>query len=762
MSFKQIEKKDCLVYIPEVAPGAVSVLVFYPGIDIGSGSGKVYMPPLIKKAVPDWYNKFVIVIPFQHTRKWSSVKTQYEEEIKKFNLTVANLSLGIFSGSGNGSADIQKSLYGIASDIKSYGTGLTNFIMMDPSASADLTTNVNKIKELNKLKFTKANELSANAVITYFYLMYNDGNWSEYKTLQAGFVSLAKETEYKQGSMSSFGLDDDPTEYFPNVKKVKSSHMDIPTEMLVFYKAKIESSLVSPALGSSNPVSVPSPPVVYKLYVDMGGVLFQKSSDDETSANDSLAYTGVTIWDSIKKYNPTILSAVGTTNKETIIANRKAQIKANLIPEPPSLFVDSGSQKDQYAEKSAILIDDSKVNIEAWVKKGGIGIQHDPTDTLNGVKKTVEALDKIIGSQSAAGMSFSNLAGVTGGSGGTGGTGGTAAVPTIQMYVVFPNDFIAKAREDVPKFTVWVGPIQPEEPVEGFTELFSDDEVETLGENQYTNEYIEAEFSGPDEIIEYNATDDEPMGDYYFDADGNLVSNLPSTSTTTTTTGTEGGGTGEVSNVSVGSSAVGPGPPAGSKLMTGSGKTWYIGSAGLGIAGHRLKPILGDLQKHLRANGYPSAEIGNNGITRDLVASVYPNSPARAVASLHGAGLAIDVTFKIPGKKWAGIGDNRNLADDPQLTKVISNFVKAQGDITWGASYDKKKGSDPANGIVKGRGVTEYHHFEISADKIANYWKPYESDLKSMGFDYKTLNKYGRDSPIYKVMKQLLNSKGIG
>lgn len=589
--------------------------------------------------------------------------------------------------------------------------------------------------------------------------MYNEANWASYASLQKGFKALAAETQYTTGLMDTHGLEE--SDYFNNVQHVKKSHMDIPTEMLIFYKPKIESTLESPILGPNNPPTPPKPPIVYKVYVDMGGVLFEKNSADEGGAGDSQSYIGATLWESIKKYNPTILSAVGSTNKETKIDNKKAQIKANLSPEPPSLFVDSGTKKATYAEKTAILIDDSKENIDAWVKKGGIGILHDTSDPNNMVKKTIESLEKIIGPENA-GLTYSTSAGVTGGSGASGASGGSASPPpTIQMFVVFPDNFVAKAREDVPEFKVWVGPIQPEVPVEGFTELFSDDDTGSLSDNQYTNEYIESDFSGEEEIISYNETNDEPMGDYYYDADGNLVSNLPSTSTSTstTTTGTEGtGGTGEVSNVSVGSSVIGPGPPAGSKLITGSGKNWFIGSSGVGIAGHRLKPILADLQKHLRANGYPSAEIGNNGITRDLVASVYPNSPLRAVASLHGAGLAIDVTFKIPGKKWSGIGENRNLASDPQLTKVIWNFVKAQGDITWGAQFAK---SDPANGVVKGRGVDEYHHFEIKADKIAEYWKPYEKDLKAMGFDYKTLNKYGRDSPIYKVMKQLLNSKGI-
>jgi hypothetical protein len=160
----------------------------------------------------------------------------------------------------------------------------------------------------------------------------------------------------------------------------------------------------------------------------------------------------------------------------------------------------------------------------------------------------------------------------------------------------------------------------------------------------------------------------------------------------------------------------------------------------------------------LNANGYKDTKIGNNGIIRDLVASTYPSSSARAVASLHGAGLAIDVTFAIPGKKWSGIGDNGNLSSDANLTKVIWSFVKSQGDITWGAQWGDSK---PADGVVKGRGIIEYHHFEIKSSKIAEYWKPFEKDLKAMGFDYTKLNSIGDKGEIFKLNKYLLNSVGI-
>jgi hypothetical protein len=139
---------------------------------------------------------------------------------------------------------------------------------------------------------------------------------------------------------------------------------------------------------------------------------------------------------------------------------------------------------------------------------------------------------------------------------------------------------------------------------------------------------------------------------------------------------------------------------------------------------------------------------------RPLRDSAYPSSPARATASLHGAGLAIDVIFKIPGFNWSGIGDNKNLAANANLTRVINNFVKGQGDITWGASWGK--GSKPADGVVFTRGITEYHHFEIRSDLIPKYWEPVKDELAKFGFKPTDLKSPGRGGNLHKLMLKLL------
>ena len=327
--------------------------------------------------------------------------------------------------------------------------------------------------------------------------------------------------------------------------------------------------------------------------------------------------------------------------------------------------------------------------------------------------------------------------------GATGSTGATTSsaikfTPTIKGII---DGFQITAKTDLPNFTIYVG--DPEkwpvkENIEEEVAAGNAEDFENVDgtEDVLDDEYNEAPFvqDGPEDL---------PIGDIYSDLPQEAISSDP-------------GGMVEVSASE--KSAVGSGPKSGSKLLYKAGGRYFLFNSGNGLAGHRLKNVLTDLQKYLNANGFSGAKIGNNGVMRDLVASTYPSNPARAVASLHGAGLAIDVTFKIPGKSWSGIGDNKNLSSDSKLTQTIAKWVYGQKDLTWGAEWGKSK---PGEGMVQGRGITEYHHFEIKSSLIADYWKPFESDLKGMGFDYKKLNSAGSSGQIYKLNKVLLNSVGI-
>ena len=48
------------------------------------------------------------------TQTWTKVKNQYENEMTLVGLQTLNISVGIYSGSGNGSTSIQKSLTSIS------------------------------------------------------------------------------------------------------------------------------------------------------------------------------------------------------------------------------------------------------------------------------------------------------------------------------------------------------------------------------------------------------------------------------------------------------------------------------------------------------------------------------------------------------------------------------------------------------------------------------------------------------------------------
>lgn len=215
MGYTKRELSDSTVYIPSIKSGSkVSVIVFYPGIPVGGKIGKEYMPPLILKGAPTWFDKYVISIPNQHTTDWGKVKSQYESEMSKFGLQTLNISVGIYSGSGNGNTSIQKSLTGIS--------GLKNLMLMDPSGGAGTTT---KVKNNG----------------TNVFMVYNPKNWQgdANASIRNGFPALEK----------AVGT---------NVIDTKSSsydHNQMPIIFLNKYKSVIE-----PNLSTNAPVSPAATP----------------------------------------------------------------------------------------------------------------------------------------------------------------------------------------------------------------------------------------------------------------------------------------------------------------------------------------------------------------------------------------------------------------------------------------------------------------------------------------------------------------------
>ena len=125
----------------------------------------------------------------------------------------------------------------------------------------------------------------------------------------------------------------------------------------------------------------------YKLYVDMGGVLFKKMSADVGGSGDNTEFIGDELWNVIKKYNPIVLSAIGSKNIEDKKRIKTDQVKKYLHPTPPIEFVTLGTDKKKFANDHAILIDDSKENIDAWELKNGIGILYDNIQPITNTLK---------------------------------------------------------------------------------------------------------------------------------------------------------------------------------------------------------------------------------------------------------------------------------------------------------------------------------------------------------------------------------------
>ncbi len=100
---------------------------------------------------------------------------------------------------------------------------------------------------------------------------------------------------------------------------------------------------------------------------------------------------GKKLWSFVRQYNPNILSAFpqAQENKQHAINGKKRWIKRELTG-VNKIHIVRGQEKQDYAEPTAILIDDSPRNIDQFNAKGGIGILHKNTnDTIKQLKAII-------------------------------------------------------------------------------------------------------------------------------------------------------------------------------------------------------------------------------------------------------------------------------------------------------------------------------------------------------------------------------------
>ena len=163
------------------------------------------MPDLIKAGVPDWFDKYVIVIPEQHTTPWSDVLKDYSSEMEARGLKESNLSIGIFSGSGNNSSPITSTLGNLV---------VENLMLMDPVFSSNIKSSSKKLIEAGSKG----------------YSMYNPKNWKNDPGIAAGQSVIPSII----GAANS--VDTRETNY---------DHEKIPTKFLLRFREQIEPTLIS-------------------------------------------------------------------------------------------------------------------------------------------------------------------------------------------------------------------------------------------------------------------------------------------------------------------------------------------------------------------------------------------------------------------------------------------------------------------------------------------------------------------------------------
>jgi len=89
---------------------------------------------------------------------------------------------------------------------------------------------------------------------------------------------------------------------------------------------------------------------------------------------------GKQLWNFIKRYKPTILSA--PSRQKHCIPEKEAWVTQNL---GPGLKVICDQEKWKYASQYGVLIDDSAKYVVPWDEHGGIAVHH--TDTPSTIKQ---------------------------------------------------------------------------------------------------------------------------------------------------------------------------------------------------------------------------------------------------------------------------------------------------------------------------------------------------------------------------------------
>lgn len=155
---------------------------------------------------------------------------------------------------------------------------------------------------------------------------------------------------------------------------------------------------------------------LYKIYVDLDGVLadfnghartvyglsdsvlksnkiwdyitqYQKNSNKEWFYDLPLMNDAMQLWDYVKDYSPTILTATGW-EYEKVSEQKRKWVEKHFGSDIPVITVPKSEDKAKYATADSILIDDSERSINPWIQNKGIGILHkNSTQTIKDLEK---------------------------------------------------------------------------------------------------------------------------------------------------------------------------------------------------------------------------------------------------------------------------------------------------------------------------------------------------------------------------------------
>jgi hypothetical protein len=194
------------------------------------------------------------------------------------------------------------------------------------------------------------------------------------------------------------------------------------------------------------------------------------------------------------------------------------------------------------------------------------------------------------------------------------------------------------------------------------------------------------------------------------------------------------------------------------KMLSKSGNKLYIGNRSTGVTPSDFWPTFRKQLQNYIAKEYPELglEIDNLGVTRDLVASVVPSSSARVAGSKHGSGLGQDLYLhtKKYGKYTYYKEDNKKLAKDDRLVKLIRTFIKSRPDLTWGGDFGGGTGIE-----VAPRGILEFHHFEIKNHLMPSYFEKYKEDISKTSYK-NDISRITSSKELAKLYSALLESVG--